>query len=153
MKLRKDFINENIYRLNSFKYKQNKFKKDIPLMNFKQKNDYFNKLYGSIFLKSIKKLINDFTDYSAFQFCCKILDFDYYFINDLEAFTHMFKSNYILNFYLDDEFSCHNCSFTHFSYNILLFQKKYPLLTLKQINNIFNECKKGAPLRRIPNSP
>lgn len=130
MKLRSEFINENYNIMNSFKLIKTKLKKDVPYMNFRQSNDYYNKLYGSKMMKAVQNLVYGMTEYSSFTFCRRLCDFPYYFINDLECFIAMYHQNYIWNFYLSDEYVCLNCSFTHFSYNVEQFQKRYPLLTI-----------------------
>lgn len=153
IKLRNEFINENYNRSNTFKLLKIKNKKDIPYMNFNQANDYFNKLYGSKFLLNIRKTVPFNSEIHAFNVCRKLLNFPYSFINDIHCFRRMFSCDYVLGFYLDDEHSCNNCGFTHFNYDIVEFHKKYPLITIKHVKDIFAKCQSIGPLNHIVTSP
>lgn len=153
MTLRSEFINENFHRMNTFKLKKFKLKKDIPYMNFRETNDYYNKLYGSRFLKQLRVVVPFFSEPHAFYICKRLLDYPYYFINDMQVFRRRFACHSGFDFYLDDEHNCKNCGFTHYDYDIVGFRRKYPLITVSQISEILEKCKSTGPLNPIVTTP
>lgn len=116
----------------------------MPYLTQTFRNDYFNKLYNSLFVSRVQKVIPFVTNLGAFNIFRALLSADYTMLLDYNVLANVTYNCLIYNRWLNNDYDdnkCKHCTFTHLSYDKTHFKEIYPLLIDQNIEDIITKCK------------
>lgn len=141
IKQRSFFINENTYRMaNTYNVHIN-LKKNIPYLQYPiEQNDYFNKIWGSLFQKNVMSVIPFLSRFSSYNVCRRILElYDDYILDDNLFFMCLNNTTYKSYIMNDNNNSkCSKCTFSHNEVEDI--KNWYPLLSSDDVIDVIKKC-------------
>lgn len=116
-------------------------KKNIPYLQYPiEQNDYFNKIWGSLFQKNVMSVIPFLSRFSSYNVCRRILElYDDYILDDNLFFMCLNNTTYKSYIMNDNNNSkCSKCTFSHNEVEDI--KNWYPLLSSDDVIDVIKKC-------------